>query len=41
MFIPDRSSNLTTQDFTLYCEEVRIWAQNDLGVILMPPNEFK
>ena len=40
MFIPDRSNNLTTKDFTQYCDEIRVWAQQELNVILPQPNEY-
>ena len=38
-FIPDRSKELDTKEFTNYCEEVRIWASTELDVFLPLPNE--
>jgi hypothetical protein len=40
-FIADRSKALTKEEFNQYCEEVRIWAFEELDVNLMPPNEYQ
>lgn len=41
MFIPHTSKELTKEEFNNYCEEIRIWASQELGLILMTPNEYK
>ena len=40
-FIIKTTKELDKQEFNQFCEEVRAWAGVDLGVNIMPPNEFK
>jgi len=37
MFIPDTTRELTTEEFNMYCEQIRIWSQQELGVFLEEP----
>ena len=38
-FIADRSKELTIKDFERFCEEIRIWSMQELGIRLQLPNE--
>ena len=40
-FLADTSKELTAKEFNEYCEKIRIWALQDLGINLMLPNEYK
>ena len=40
LFILSTTKELDKQEFNQFCEEIRAWAITDLGVNLMPPNEF-
>ena len=40
-FIADTSKELNKKEFQQYCEEIRIWAMQELGVRLMLPNEYE
>tara|TARA_R100000458_G_scaffold55931_1_gene60362 strand:- start:6562 stop:6795 length:234 start_codon:yes stop_codon:yes gene_type:complete len=40
-FLADTSKELTTKEFEDYCEKIRIWALQDLGIKLMRPNEYE
>jgi len=35
------TARLNTKDFEVYANQIRIWAQTELGIRLMMPNEFK
>ena len=35
------TARMNTKDFEIYADQIRIWAQTELGVRLMLPNEFK
>ena len=39
MFIPDSTKELSTQEFHHYCEEIRIWSQTELGIVLPLPEK--
>jgi hypothetical protein len=40
-FISNRSKELSQAEFQQYCEQIRIWSQQELGVKLELPNEFE
>ena len=40
-FTPIKTSDMTKQEFNQYCENIRIWALTDLGIIIPPPNKTK
>tara|TARA_R110002126_G_scaffold103682_3_gene236767 strand:+ start:412 stop:786 length:375 start_codon:yes stop_codon:yes gene_type:complete len=35
------TARMNTKDFEIYADQIRIWAQTELGIRLMLPNEFK
>ena len=39
-FIVETSKELSRKEFNNYCEQIRIWAQQELGIRLMTPNEY-
>jgi hypothetical protein len=39
LFITDTSKELTKQEFNEYCEQIRIWALADLGILLEEPKK--
>ena len=39
LFITDTSKELTKEEFNQYCEQIRIWSQTELGIILEPPTK--
>tara|TARA_R100001015_G_C4421591_1_gene21998 strand:+ start:179 stop:409 length:231 start_codon:yes stop_codon:yes gene_type:complete len=41
MFLQNKSKELNKEEFNNYCEQIRIWAFNDLNINLMPPNEYE
>ena len=41
MFILETTKELDKQEFNQFCEEIRAWAMTDLGVVIMPPNEYE
>ena len=40
-FTPIKTSDMTKQEFNQYCENIRIWALTDLGIIIHPQNKTK
>ena len=40
-FTPIKTSDMTKQEVNQYCENIRIWALTDLGIIIPPPNKTK
>ena len=38
-FIAERSKELNTKEFNQYCEQIRIWSLQDLGIRIPLPNE--
>ena len=39
-FIVETSKELSRKEFNNNCEQIRIWAQQELGIRLMTPNEY-
>jgi len=38
-FIEDKSKELSQKEFQQYCEQIRIWSQQELGIRIPLPNE--
>ena len=39
LFITDTTKELNKQEFNEYCEQIRIWSQTELGIILEEPKK--
>ena len=39
LFITNTSKELTKKEFNEYCEQIRIWSQTELGVVLEEPKK--